>query len=99
MATEDREPSSRWQLAGQRVLSHAFGDELAVFDEASAATHLLGADSGAILSTLQRAGGELDAMQIWQLTFDGEPSSQEHQALIESLASLVQAGLLVAVET
>lgn len=98
MATEDPQPTTRWRLAGQRILSHAFGEELAVFDEASAATHLLGPDSGAILTALQRAGGELDATQIWQLTFDGEPGSQEHQVLIDSLASLVRAGLLVAIE-
>lgn len=69
-----------------------------VYHEATASTHLLDAGCGEILLALQRADHALDAMQLWRDIFGGEPSPHDHRALIESLAGLVQVGLLVSIK-
>ena len=91
--------AQRWRVAGRGIHSRHWGNEVVVYHEATASTHLLDAGCGEVLLTLQRADRELDAMQLWRDIFSGEPSPQERLDLIDSLASLVQVGLVVSIKS
>lgn len=80
------------------MLRHTWGDEVLIFNDTTAATHLLNAGVGEILLTLEREDRTLSSLEIWQLTFGGDPDRWDREELLASLDSLRQAGLLVSVE-
>ncbi len=98
MAAAGAAPAPRWRVAGGGIHPRSWEHEIVVYHEATASTHLLDAGCGEVLLALQRADRELDAMQLWRALFGGEPSPHDDRALIESLASLVQVGLVVVIE-
>lgn len=79
--------SELWQIAsGQKLAAWGWDDEFVLYNNLSGDTHLLDADSMALLASLQRAPASLDAL-VAQLSVGVEPD--DLAALPETMATLL----------
>ena len=85
----------RWRLddaAGRHW--RAWDDEIVVFHEPTAATHLLPADAATIFLTLRDAGPEgLDEAALWSELGESAPADEQKRHLRDILGSLQESGL------
>lgn len=84
----------RWCWAGGALHVVQWGDEAAVFHEASASTHLLDTDSHLIIACLRETPGSASTAQLWQRAFGCPPQWDDCRDLAESLEALARAGLV-----
>jgi PqqD family protein of HPr-rel-A system len=86
----------RWRLddaAGRHW--RAWDDEVVIFHEPTAATHLLPADAATVFLTLRDAGPDgLDEVSLWhELGESSAPADERKQHLRDILGSLQASGL------
>lgn len=85
----------RWRLdaaAGRHW--RAWDDEVVVFHEPTAATHLLPADAATVFLTLRDAGQDgLDEASLWDQLGESAPADARKQHLRDILGSLQASGL------
>jgi PqqD family protein of HPr-rel-A system len=85
----------RWRIddaAGRHW--RAWGDEVVVFHEPTAATHLLPADAATVFLTLGEAGPHgLDEASLWHELGESAPGDEQKRHLRDILGSLQASGL------